>query len=89
MANIKSAKKRILTNKKKSVLNNDLKASMSTYIKKVEKNVQEKNAADAAKYLTLATKKIDKAVSKGIIKKNTAARYKSRLAKKVNEISGK
>ena len=89
MANIKSAKKRILTSKKKSVLNNDFKSSMKTAIKKVEKSVQENNVAEALKNLQIATKRIDKAQKIGIIKKNTASRQKSRLAKKVNEISGK
>ncbi len=89
MANIKSAKKRILTSKKKSVLNNDFKSSMKTAIKKVEKSVQENNVEEALKNLQIATKRIDKAQKIGIIKKNTASRQKSRLAKKVNEISGK
>lgn len=89
MANIKSAKKRILTSKKKSILNNDFKSSMKTAIKKVEKSVQENNVAEATKNFQIATKRIDKAQKIGIIKKNTASRQKSRLAKKVNEISGK
>jgi len=89
LANIKGVKKRILTSKKKTVLNNDLKQSMKTFIKKVEKNVQDKNLEEATKNFRIATKKIDKAVSKGVIKKNTAKRNKSRLAKKINEISGK
>ncbi len=89
MANIKGVKKRILTSKKKSVLNNDFKSSMKTAIKKVEKSVQENNLEEAVKNLQTATKRIDKAQKIGIIKKNTASRQKSRLAKKVNEISGK
>ncbi len=89
MANIKSAKKRILTSKKKSVLNNDFKSSMKTAIKKVEKSVQDNNVEEAVKNFQVATKRIDKAQKIGIIKKNTASRQKSRLAKKINEISGK
>ena len=89
MANIKGVKKRILTSKKKSVLNNDFKSSMKTAIKKVEKSVQENNLEEAVKNLQTATKRIDKAQKTGIIKKNTASRQKSRLAKKINEISGK
>lgn len=89
MANIKGVKKRILTSKKKSVLNNDFKSSMKTAIKKVEKSVQENNLEEAVRNLQTATKRIDKAQKIGIIKKNTASRQKSRLAKKVNEISGK
>ena len=89
MANIKGVKKRILTSKKKSVLNNDFKSSMKTAIKKVEKSVQENNLEEAVRNLQTATKRIDKAQKIGIIKKNTASRQKSGLAKKVNEISGK
>lgn len=89
MANIKSAKKRILTSKKKSVLNNDFKSSMKTAIKKVEKSVQDNNVEEAVKNFQVATKRIDKAQKIGIIKKNTASRQKSRLAKKINETSGK
>lgn len=78
MPNIKSAKKRVLVTNKKSENNNVLKASMKTAIKKVEKNPTNEN-------LVAATKKIDKTCKAGIIKKNTADRYKSRLAKKANE----
>ena len=62
---------------------------MKTAIKKVEKSVQENNVAEATKNFQIATKRIDKAQKIGIIKKNTASRQKSRLAKKINEISGK
>ena len=89
MANIKSAKKRILTNNKSHELNNEFKASMNTAVKKVEKSILDNNIEEATKNLSIANKKIDKALSKGIIKKNTAARKKSALAKKLNEISGK
>ena len=78
MPNIKSAKKRVLVTSKKSVNNNDIKASMKTAIKKMEKNPTSEN-------LVLATKKIDKAFKDNVIKKNTAARYKSRLSKMLNE----
>lgn len=83
MANIKSAKKRILTTNKKTVLNNTFKSSMKTAIKKVEKSTTKE---EATVNLKTAIKRIDNACSKGIIAKNTAARYKSRLAKKVNEM---
>ena len=78
MPNIKSAKKRVLVTSKKSINNNDIKASMKTAIKKMEKNPTSDN-------LVLATKKIDKAFKENIIKKNTAARYKSRLSKLLSE----
>ena len=87
MANIKSQKKRIITNRKATVLNNDVKASMKTAIKKFEKALSTNEEVES-KYLT-AIKAIDKASSKGVIKKNTAARYKSSLTGKLNKVSSK
>ena len=86
MPNIKSAKKRVLVTSKKKIANNDYRASMRTAIKKCEKLIHDKNVDEAKNAFLDATKKIDKACSKGVIKKNTAARYKSALAKKVNEL---
>ena len=82
MPNIKSAKKRVLITKKETVLNNDVKASMKTAIKKVEK-AQTKEEAQIK--LSEAIKRIDNAASKGVIKANTRDRYKTRLNKLVNE----
>ena len=82
MPNIKSAKKRVLITKKETVLNNDVKASMKTAIKKVEK-AQTKEGAQIK--LNEAIKRIDNAASKGVIKANTRDRYKTRLNKIVNE----
>jgi small subunit ribosomal protein S20 len=78
MPNIKSAKKRVLVTAKKSSANNDIKTSMKTALKKCSKTPNVEN-------LVFATKKIDKACNKSVIKKNTADRYKSRLTKLVNE----
>ena len=82
MPNIKSAKKRVLITKKETVLNNDVKASMKTAIKKVEKAQTKEEALEK---LNVAVKRIDNAASKGVIKANTRDRYKSRLNKLVNE----
>ena len=82
MPNIKSAKKRVLVTKKSTILNNDVKASMKTAIKKVEKAI---NKEEAMAKLPEAIKKIDNAASKGVIKANTRDRYKTRLNKLVNE----
>ena len=82
MPNIKSAKKRVLVTKKSTVLNNDVKASMKTAIKKVEKA---NNKEEAIAKLPEAIKRIDIAASKGVIKANTRDRYKTRLNKLVNE----
>jgi small subunit ribosomal protein S20 len=81
MPNIKSAKKRVLVTKKETILNNDVKASMKTAIKKVEKATSKDEAAT----LSLeAIKRIDNAASKGVIKANTRDRYKTRVQKIVN-----
>lgn len=81
MPNIKSAKKRVLVTKKETVLNNDVKASMKTAIKKVEKAATKE---DAATLSLEAIKRIDNAASKGVIKANTRDRYKTRVQKIVN-----
>ncbi len=87
MANIKSAKKRILVNRKKADRNKSIKSGVKTAIKKVEAAVSanDKEAASAA--LTSATSVIGKATQKGVYHKNTAARKVSRLAKLVNQLS--
>lgn len=78
MPNIKSAKKRVKVIASKHDANILKKGSMKTAVKKVEKEATLEN-------LNTANKRIDKAVGQGIIKKNKAARLKSRLSKKVNE----
>ena len=87
MPNIKSAKKRVKVIETKTLRNKMIKSALKTYIKKfdVTANAGDKAAADAA--FKLAIKKIDQAVSKGVIKKNTASRKKSQLAQKLNSVS--
>ena len=87
MANIKSAKKRILVNKTKYERNKAVKSEVKTAIKRVEDAVAKKNADDAKVALTEATKLIDSACSKGVYHKNNAARKVSRLAKLVNTVA--
>ena len=86
MANIKSAKKRILVNRTKAERNKAIKSGVKIAIKKVEAAAvaNDKEAATAA--LLNATSVIDKATTKGVYHKNTAARKVSRLAKIVNNI---
>ena len=86
MANIKSAKKRILTAQTRNERNKAIKSRVKTYIKKVDAAVAagDKNAASAA--LLEATSEIDKACKKGVYHKNTASRKVARLAKAVNSI---
>lgn len=86
MANIKSAKKRIIVNRTKYERNKGIKSAVKTSIKKVEAAVaaKDKEAANAA--LIAATKAITMAGSKGVYHKNNVARKVSRLTKLVNSI---
>ena len=87
MANIKSAKKRILVNRTKYERNKAVKSEIKTAIKRVEEAVANKNADEATVAFTAASKLIDSACSKGVYHKNNAARKVSRLAKLVNTIA--
>ena len=87
MANIKSAKKRILVNRTRAARNKAVKSAVKTAIKKVTAAVELKDQAAAKEALTNAISVIGKATSKGVYHKNTAARKVSRLAKAVNEIA--
>lgn len=86
MANIKSQKKRILTNEKARQRNQAVKSELRTSIKKVRNAIAagDKDAAQAAQ--REAARKLDKAASKGVIHKNNAANRKSGLAAKVNAL---
>lgn len=86
MPNIKSAIKRVNVIEKKTLQNNMIKSEYKTAVKKFEAAVAEGNKEKAEELLKLATKKIDAACSKGVIKKNTASRKKSSIAKKLNTI---
>ena len=85
MANIKSAKKRILVAKTRNERNKSEKSAVKTAIKKVEAAANDKAAAEAA--LLSATSIIDKAAKKGVYHKNNAARKVSRLSKAVNTLA--
>lgn len=86
MPNIKSAIKRVDIIEKKTLRNNMIKSAYRTAVKKFEQAVESKNIEEATTLFTEATKKIDQACTKGVIVKNTAARKKSNLAKKLNAI---
>ena len=86
MANIKSSKKAIKVIAKKTEGNHEYKARVKNSIKEAEKAILNKDAAAATDAVKKVQKNIDKAVSKGLIKKNTADRQKSRLNKKVKEM---
>ena len=87
MANIKSAKKRILVTETKTARNKEIKSRVKTYVKKVETAVAENNKEAASAALLEAISEINKAASKGVYHKNTAARKVSRLTKAVNKIA--
>jgi small subunit ribosomal protein S20 len=84
MANIKSQKKRILTNAKAAERNKAVKSELKTRTKTALKSAGTENAEEAVR---LAVKRLDMAAAKGVIHKNQAARRKSRLMKKVNASS--
>lgn len=84
MANIKSAKKRILVIQTKTLKNKMIKSRIKTLTKKVLAAVAAGDKAVAQDALIVATKAIDKAAAKGIFHKNNAARKVSALAKKVS-----
>jgi small subunit ribosomal protein S20 len=86
LANIKSAKKRILVNETKAARNKQIKSKVKTVIKKVDAAVATGDKELAKVSLVEAVSEIDKASSKGIFHKNTAARKVSRLSKAVNTI---
>ena len=86
MANIKSAKKRILVNQTKAARNKSIKSAVKTSIKKVEAAVVAKDKEAAVAALANAISTIDKAATKGVYHKNNAARKVSRLSKAVNTL---
>ncbi len=86
MANIKSQKKRILTNEKARLRNKAVKSELKTYVRKTREAITagDKDAALAA--LSVASRKLDKAVSKGVLHRNQAANRKSGLATQVQAL---
>lgn len=87
MANIKSAKKRILVNETKAARNKAIRSKVKTAIKKVEAAVAAGDKAAAQAALLVATSEIDKATSKGVYHKNTSSRKVSRLSKAVSSMA--
>ncbi len=86
MANIKSQIKRIRTNEKRRVRNQDVKSELKTLVRKTREAVDAGDQEKAEETLHIASRKLDKAVSKGVIHKNQAANRKSKLAKRVQSI---
>ena len=86
MANIKSAKKRILVNQAKALRNQMVKSQLKTVIKKFNAAVAAGDKTAAAELLRLVCKKVDQAVAHGILHKNNAAHKKSSFTKKLNAL---
>ncbi|BBM36118.1 30S ribosomal protein S20 [Pseudoleptotrichia goodfellowii] len=87
MAHSKSSKKRIFIGERNASRNQAIKSRVKTFVKKVLSAVEAKNVDEAKTALQVAYKELDKAVTKGVLKKNTASRKKSRLALKVNSLA--
>ena len=87
MANIKSSKKAIKQIAKTTQNNHELKARVKNSIKNAEKAIAAKSKEEAVTLVKEVQVNIDKAQAKGLVKKNTAARQKSRLNKKVKELN--
>lgn len=87
MANIKSAKKRILVSQKRADRNKSIRSKVKTAIKKVEVAIEANDKTAATEALRAAVSEIDKATKKGIYHKNNVARKVSRLTLAVNKLS--
>ncbi|MFI2705696.1 30S ribosomal protein S20 [Cellulosimicrobium composti] len=86
MANIKSQIKRIRTNEKARLRNKAVKSELKTYVRRVREAVAAGDKEAATTALQAASRKLDKAVSKGVIHANQAANRKSAIAKAVNAL---
>lgn len=84
LANIKSAKKRILITEKKTAMNKARKSEIKTYIKKFDTAVENGNFDEAKTLLQAIDKKLKRAAHRNIIHTNNASRKVSRLTKKLN-----
>ena len=87
MANIKSSAKRVLIGRERAARNKADKSELKTTMKKFEAAVAEGNQENTEAAYKAAVKSVDRAVSKGLIHKNNAARKKSKMAAKVNALA--
>jgi len=88
MANIKSQMKRNRQNVTRNLRNKAVRTELKTRTKAALSAAESGDAAAAGEALRLAQKRIDSAVSQGVLHKNTAARRKARLARRINELTG-
>ena len=87
MPNHKSAEKRVRQNEKRRAVNRSNRSDLRTQIKKLRTALTASDAGQSRELLTPTVSLIDKAVNKGILHKNTAARYKSRLSAHVSKLA--
>ena len=89
MPNHKSAEKRVRQNEKRRAINRGHKTRVRTYIKKLRAALDSGKSEDVQNVLPDAMSVIDKSVQKGVLHKNAAARYKSRLTVRANQVAAK
>ena len=87
MANIKSQIKRIRTNEKRRLRNQAVKSELKTLVRRTREAVEAGDQEKAVAALRVAPRKLDVAVSKGVIHKNQAANRKSKLARRVASLN--
>ena len=85
MPNHKSAEKRVRQNEKRRLINRSHKSKVRTYIKRLRAALDSNKGEDVQNLLPEAISVIDKSVQKGVMHKNAAARYKSRLTVRANQ----
>ena len=86
MANIKQQKKRVLTNEKRRQRNKSVRSATRTEIRKFREAVESGDKAAAEAQLRVASRKLDKAVTKGVFHRNSAANKKSNRARALNKM---
>ena len=86
LANIKSQIKRNKTNEKARQRNKAVRSEVRSYVRVVRENIAAGNKEEAQQAYAVAARKLDKAVSKGVLHKNNAANRKSRLATQINAL---
>ncbi len=87
MPNHKSAEKRVRQNEKRRDVNRNNKSQLRTQIKKLRAAIGTSDKSQSQEFLNPTISLIDKAVNKGVLHKNTAARYKSRLTSHINNLA--
>lgn len=87
MPNHKSAEKRVRQNEKRRLINRGHRSKVRTYIKKMRAALDSAKGEDVQNVLPEVMSVIDKSVQKGVLHKNAAARYKSRLTVRANQVA--